>query len=206
MKGTYDIVTSISKTLSWILRHHAKELGLDITTDGWVNLEQLLKLPQILSKHADITLIQKVVAENDKKRFELKQDGVQWYIRAVQGHTISDVIEEGLMDLITDPKLYPIVIHGSYAKNWESIKGGGLNKMKRNHIHLAQGLPGEGKVISGMRGSCNMIIEIDICKAMADGIKFYLSKNNVILTEGVEGTLDKKYFKKVSIKGSQVYP
>lgn len=38
------------------------------------------------------------------------------------------------MEPITDPSKYPVVIHGSYAKNWHSIYHTGLNKMKRNHI------------------------------------------------------------------------
>ena len=35
---------------------------------------------------------------------------------------------------------------------------------------------------------------------MKDGIKFYISSNNVILTEGVDGILYSKYFKKVVSK------
>jgi 2'-phosphotransferase len=56
---------------------------------------------------------------------------------------------------------------------------------------MAPGYPSDGQVISGMRGSCNLYIEIDMAKAMADGIKFYLSKNNVILSDGIAGTFDK---------------
>ncbi|EDR03014.1 uncharacterized protein LACBIDRAFT_307873 [Laccaria bicolor S238N-H82] len=32
---------------------------------------------------------------------------------------------------------------------WEYISKQGLSKMKQNHIHLAQGLPGHNGVISG---------------------------------------------------------
>jgi 2'-phosphotransferase len=42
----------------------------------------------------------------------------------------------------------------------------GLNKMARNHIHMAVGLPGKAGVISGMRDSCQVVIEINLAKAM----------------------------------------
>lgn len=69
--------------------------------------------------------------------------------------------------------------------------------MSRNHIHFAPGLPKENGVISGMRGSCDIYIEIDMFAAIKDGIKFYISSNGVILTEGVDGVLLPKYFKSV---------
>jgi len=56
--------------------------------------------------------------------------------------------------------------------------------MTRNHIHFAPGMPKEEGVVSGMRASCDIIIQIDMALAMEDGIKFYISTNNVILTEG----------------------
>lgn len=72
--------------------------------------------------------------------------------------------------------------------------------MTRNHIHFAPGLPKEEGVISGMRGSCDIYIEIDLFNAMKDGIDFFISSNNVILTEGIDGVLPPKYFKKVTRK------
>ena len=49
-----------------------------------------------------------------------------------------------------------------------------------------------------------MYIEIDMFKAIKDGINFYISSNNVILTEGIDGTLPPKYFKKVVSKDGSV--
>lgn len=69
--------------------------------------------------------------------------------------------------------------------------------MTRNHIHFAPGLPKEEGVISGMRSTCDIIIEIDMEGAMKDGIQFYISSNNVILTEGEDGILPPRFFKKV---------
>ena len=42
--------------------------------------------------------------------------------------------------------------------------------MSRNHIHLAIGYPNDENVISGMRSSSNVFIEIDLQKAIWDEI------------------------------------
>lgn len=72
--------------------------------------------------------------------------------------------------------------------------------MSRNHIHFAPGMPKDNGVVSGMRGSCDIYIEIDMFAAIKDGVSFFISSNNVILTEGVNGVLDSKYFKSVTKK------
>jgi 2'-phosphotransferase len=109
-----------------------------------------------------------------------------------------------LLKPIEDPTLYPTVIHGTYTKFWKLIKEGGLNRMARNHIHFAPGMPKEEGVISGMRGTCDIHIEIDMEGAIKDGVKFYISSNNVILTEGIDGVLSPKYFKKVIRKNGEL--
>ena len=52
----------------------------------------------------------------------------------------------------------------------------GLCKMARNNIHMAIGLPGKNEVISGMRNSCDTVIEINLIKAVKSGdMPFYTS-------------------------------
>jgi len=53
-----------------------------------------------------------------------------------------------------------------------------------------------------MRSSCDVLIYIDLEKALEDGIKFYKSENGVVLTEGVdgEGYLPNDYFRQVILK------
>jgi 2'-phosphotransferase len=75
---------------------------------------------------------------------------------------MKEVNTEELLTKITDPTLYPYVIHGTFTKFWGSIKAKGLNRMARNHIHFAPGLPKEEGVVSGMRGNCDVIIQIDL--------------------------------------------
>ena len=104
---------------------------------------------------------------------------------------------EDLLTKIADASLYPVVIHGTFMKFWPLIKEQGLKRMTRNHIHFAPGMPKEVGVVSGMRGSCDVIIQIDMEAAMKDGIEFFISTNNVILTEGEDGVLAPRFFKKV---------
>ena len=53
-----------------------------------------------------------------------------------------------------------------------------------------------------MRKSCEVSVEINLIKAILDGVQFFISTNQVILTEGIEttkgpGFLPPKYFTKV---------
>ena len=77
---------------------------------------------------------------------------------------------------------------------------GGLNKMRRNHIHFAIGMPNDPGVISGMPVSSQIVIEVNMAKAMngEHKIPFYTSNNSVILCEGLnDGSLPTKYFRTV---------
>ncbi|CEI87003.1 hypothetical protein RMCBS344292_01425 [Rhizopus microsporus] len=209
-------VTSLSKKLSYVLRHGALKENLKIAPDGFVKLDDLLKLRRF--KGVTYPNIQYVVDHNDKKRFELKEEDNVYYIRATQGHSIPVINTDELLeklDKVTTP-----VIHGTTMKAWESIKNDGLSKMNRIHIHFAIGLPNDPNVKSGVRKSSEVYIFIDADKAMKgnnnnnkkrefinillDGIKFYKSRNDVILSDGIDGTIPPKYFKKAIDKHGDV--
>ena len=72
--------------------------------------------------------------------------------------------------------------------------------MGRNHVHLAPGFPHKKEVISGMRTSCEVVIELNVVKAMhgAHKFNFFTSSNGVVLCEGLEdGSIPKDYFRSV---------
>jgi 2'-phosphotransferase len=143
-------------------------------------------------------------------------DPADYLIRANQGHSIK-VDTEGLLTPITQEagNIPDTVVHGTDERAWNLIiKGGGLRRMTRNHIHFASGLPAGFKpleatagtaeekeaapVISGMRMSSTVLIYADIVAALAAGIKFYVSENGVILSEGNEqGVFPYEFFSRV---------
>lgn len=67
-------------------------------------------------------------------------------------------------------------------------------------------MKGDEKVISGMRGNCEVFIEVDMGKAMNDGMIFYISKNKVVLTAGFDKIVAPKYFKRVTdVNGNDLH-
>jgi RNA:NAD 2'-phosphotransferase (TPT1/KptA family) len=191
-----------SKFLSYMLRHGAKEHSLQMTSDGFVEIDELLRIPESRRFHLNLDVIKMIVNQNDKKRFELKlrENDKKWIIRASQGHSIKNLDDSQMMKNIENADGYPLVIHGTFNRFLPLIQQEGLKVMNRNHIHFTTGYPGDKDVISGMRKSCEVYIEIDLKKAMLDGIKFYISTNGVILTPGINGILDKKFFKNIKSK------
>lgn len=78
----------------------------------------------------------------------------------------------------------------------DSIKTDGLKSMNRNHIHFTNKDKFDDKT-SGFRESSQILIYIDFKRSIDDGIKFYKSENNVILSSGINGSIPSKYFQKI---------
>jgi len=149
-------------------------------------------------------MIYEVVKDNNKKRFEIQKIYGKEYIRAVQGHTLTEVKNEEALEEIPNIYDYPTIIHGTYFEAWEFIKKTGLNRMSRNCIHFAIGDNNDKNVISGMRGNVQLIVEIDAPLCVANGIKMYISTNKVVLSDGVNGAIEPKYFKRVYSKTGEI--
>lgn len=218
----------LSHGLSWALRHAAPELGLTMTSDGFVPVSEILASKHPKLKGWSLEDIQTVVETSDKQRFKLEERPAAEYkmktpaaaevasgpqnrndmvmcIRANQGHTVKNVDPEKLLTRLEAAELetLSVVVHGTYTDPWtQHIRQEGLKRMNRQHVHCATGLPTNDGVISGLRKSCNVYVFIDAAKCAADGIVFYRSDNGVLLTAGVnnEGNLPIKYFSHVTDK------
>eukprot|EP00965_Chrysotila_dentata_P204431 6182332-Pleurochrysis_carterae.AAC.1 len=182
----------LSRALSRLLRHSAQQEGLPISHDGWISVEAVIRY--LARSHpglrADVALVRKLVAHNNKQRFALQEDP-ELRIRANQGHTMSGI--NVAMTLLT-PDRIERAVHGTYYDAWRKIRTAGLSCMKRQHVHLARGLPGETGIISGMRSSCTVLIWVDVRSAIQAGMEFYESANGVILTRGFDGVVPPRFF------------
>lgn len=190
-----DRNVELSKLLSWILRHGANELRLPIDKNGYIDVDVILSNQRFISKKFSLNEIRNVVTNDRKQRFALDTlPNGKIRIKANQGHSMANV--QLTLSKIEDASKLPIAVHGTYYRFWEKIKAEGLKRLTRNHIHLTE--KEEFTVeASGYRSSSEILVYINVSKAMGDGVVFYRSANDVILTEGINGVLSNAYFSKV---------
>ena len=114
----------------------------------------------------------------------------------MQGHSIRLVDDRLLLRRLNlEDEELPLCVHGTYYSSVDSIvQSGGLRTRGRNHIHFTSSFPGDRRVISGMRNDCDVAIWIELRKALRDGVPFYMSVNEVILSPGIEGLVALRYF------------
>lgn len=175
----------LSKFMSWFLRHNLENSGITYDPGGWVKVSDLINYYNInYSNRNSITIndIVEVVKNCVKQRFSIRREGGDMEIRANQGHSVCNISNSWLLTRITEP--LPVCVHGTTIQAWHLIKRNGLSRMSRQHIHMATGVPGDKQVISGMRTTSQIIIYIDMSKAIHNGIPFYMSSNGVILSPG----------------------
>ncbi|PPD87079.1 hypothetical protein GOBAR_DD15984 [Gossypium barbadense] len=159
--GSKDKIDALGRLLTRILRHMATELNLNMRSDGYVKVEDLLKLN--MKTFANIPLrshtvddIKEAVRKDNKQRFSLLEENGELLIRANQGHTVTTVESERLLKQILS-----------------------------------------ADEVQCMRRDVNVLIYLDVRKALEEGMKLYISDNKVILTEGFDGVVPVKYFEKI---------
>ena len=179
------------------MRHGLLELNIKYDDAGYADLKNVLKTK--VMKGTSINNVKQVVEENDKERFNIYFKNGSYYIRANQGHSdevAKKLDPEKIYKKVADPDEFNMCVHGTTREAILIIKNEGLKPMSRSHIHFAIGLP-KDNVKSGIRGSSNVYVFIDLKKAINDGIDFYVSKNNVLLSKGKNGILAPEYFTEI---------
>ncbi|KAI6370934.1 hypothetical protein MCOR25_004066 [Pyricularia grisea] len=210
--GSQSRDVGISRALSRLLRHQAANAGIQLDGEGYAPLDKVLAWGPIKSLKVTLPEIREAVSNSDKQRFGMKPrsdsvsadstDPADFMIRANQGHSIKLESAEHLTAVTVEAGNVPeVVVHGTYYAFWPAIvASGGLRPMGRNHVHCSTGLPGpEAQVVSGMRRDAELLVYLDVERALRDGeTKWWLSDNGVVLTEGGEaGLVPVKYFKEV---------
>ncbi|TGO48557.1 hypothetical protein BCON_0237g00130 [Botryotinia convoluta] len=205
----------ISKALSKLLRHAAESEGVKLDGEGFARLDLVMQWPRLKSLKPTFADIRTAVTDNAKQRFSMKpnlslpeppspssETPEDWMIRANQGHSIAIDSAALLIPIALEAGNVPeTCVHGTYFAFYEEIlKSGGLKKMGRNHVHFGTGVPEDGGVVSGMRGDAEVLIYVDVKRCLEEEpeMKWWVSENGVVLTEGdKEGVVGTRFWKRV---------
>lgn len=168
-------LVKMSRFISLVLRHKPHTIDLALDAGGWASVEELIAGAQRAHVPLTIELLRRIVAENDKQRFTLSEDGLR--IRANQGHSIA--VDLGLEAVPPPERLY----HGTARRFLGSIQRQGLVAKGRQHVHLSAD---EATALNvGCRHGAPIVLMVDAARMQRDGITFYRSANGVWLTEQV---------------------
>lgn len=168
-------LVSLSKFLSRVLRHQPESIGLELDAEGWAEIDRLIALAAARGRAIERADFDRAVAENDKQRFAISEDGMR--VRARQGHSFA--VDLGLAPV--DPP--EILYHGTVERFLTSIRTQGLRKRKRRHVHLSQTEAGARQV--GSRRGDAVVLKVEAARMAAARFDFFLSENGVWLVDHV---------------------
>lgn len=166
----------LSIFISLILRHKPEVINERLDDQGFIKVNKLISGINNSGKIIDMEILEEIVNTDSKNRYSFSSDKKK--IRANQGHSIP--VSLGLKEKIPPARLY----HGTSADAVDKILLTGINKMKRQYVHLSSDIGTAFEV--GKRHGNPVVLEIDAQKMEKAGYKFFLSENGVWLTSWVK--------------------
>ena len=167
----------ISRYLSFILRHKPEEINLELNSEGWGDISELIEKSQpINNTKLTLEIIKAIVKNSDKKRFQISDDGLS--IRAIQGHSNVNIQRK-----FTEKTPPEFLYHGTAARFLESIKKHGLVPKDRQYVHLTEDK--KTAVSVGTRYGEPQVLIINALQMNDKGFQFYETENNVWLVKKV---------------------
>lgn len=164
--------TGLSKLMSLILRHRPGDFGLALDEEGFVPFDDLLAAVREEPRWAGTTPdhIRQVIAESDKKRFELVGDAV----RACYGHTVVAKVAYPVAE--PPEKLW----HGTPRSAVPAIRREGLRPMKRQYVHLSATLD-IARRVGRRRDTAPFLFTVRTAAAHAAGVVFHKANDLIWL-------------------------
>lgn len=182
----------LGRFLSLVLRHHPEAIGITLDSNGWAQVDALLDGMNQKKKQIDREDLERIVRENSKQRYSFNEDHTK--IRANQGHSIEVDVE------LRETAPPPILYHGTADRFLESIKREGITRQTRQYVHLSGDV--ETALQVGKRHGRPVVLVIDVAQMVADGCRFFQSKNGVWLCSQVPFHYVKEVREKFSFCGS----
>jgi putative RNA 2'-phosphotransferase len=166
----------LSRFMALVLRHRPDEFGVELDSEGFAHIDDLLDAMRSRPQWARATRddILEVIQQQDRPRFEIKDD----YVRALYGHSLPQRIEYKEID----PPEY--LYHGTTEASLGRIKVEGLLPMERQYVHLS-GTPEDAREVGLRRTPQPVVLRIRAREANETGAHFFQADPHIYLTKKV---------------------
>lgn len=173
MSASRRRLVSLSKRLSYVLRHRPDSIGIRLDEAGWIELDELLAAMNERGSPMTREDVDAIRSAIPKQRFEI----VDGRIRAAQGHSLP-------VDLGLSPETPPVILyHGTVTRSVPSIFSEGLQPRQRQHVHLSADRDAARAV--GSRRGRPVLLVVAARRMHAHGYVFHVAANGVWLTAHV---------------------
>lgn len=165
----------IIRTLAYALRHNPAQFNLELDSEGWVSIEQLvdeLRFARYDWALLDWTRIESTIRGSD--RFEVRDAK----IRAAYGHTI----DLQSPPAVVEPPEY--LFHGTAEERVQRIFVTGLLRMQRRFVHLSSDLNWVASFVANK--PCWVILRILARDAHHRGVRFRQANRHVWLVDKMD--------------------
>ena len=169
----------LGRLLCAVLRHRAKYMGLPMTHDGFVPMEQLVRHPTMDTY--SLAEILELVKTDEKKRYKVVRDSNdQLHIRAQNGHSRGMEVDIKFKEMRVE-ELPRHVSHATLRHNIYGILERGISAGHRQYVHLLERVPEPGEELPGGSRENGVVIIVNVKFAAKLGVRFYKSENNVLM-------------------------
>jgi len=194
----------LTKQMAAYLRHKGLR---SMQSDGYALVDDLAN-----SCHADPAQIIEVTKMPGKQRFQTMHDGQFLWIRATHGHTLKTVdVKSGLYVEIKMP--LPVLVHAVSGDSVAMVLAKGLSRGGRPHLLFVDS-DQEEKLKLGFQESCNILVYVNMAKAMFAGIPFDWAPDGMVVSSGLPekkarrknekaGTIPPDFILRVSNRGEK---
>ncbi|KAJ3995480.1 KptA family-domain-containing protein [Lentinula boryana] len=198
-KNWFEIVNvktaKVGPRLAWLLRHGARSRDLYVRPDGFVLVEEVLRINPF--RRLSLSDLREIAKIDPLKRLQVKElRPRQWWIRAIAKHSIEFV--NPTWKEITNVRQVKGAVYFTDADGWQRIHLEGIRKGPDEHmIPLFQTIP-EHFGYSRAESSTIIVIHIDVSQALRYGLTFFVKHDKTIATEGdADGCILPHLFQKV---------
>ena len=164
----------LSKTVSHALRHEPRSYNLNLDSQGWVLISDLVFALKSKGIHVDESGIFEMVNLSVKKRHQI----LNGKIRAYYGHSV----ENKILKHPIEPPMF--LYHGTKKDSLNAILEKGLLPMERQYVHLSVDKK-TAEIVGSRRKGELVILKVKAKEAFSNDIKFYKEENGIWLSESI---------------------